>query len=101
MPDGTVYFDVGRTVRKEGAGYNSPHAIHAIGIGCQVKYARELVYADGVDLDNIEASQPVGVTCRLCERHDCEQRVMPALQFPIKINENVRGISSYGPVPEE
>ena len=46
-------------------------------MGCEVRYAREMVYADGIDLDNLDAAVPVGVTCRLCERMDCQQRAFP------------------------
>jgi predicted transcriptional regulator len=56
------------------------------------------VYAEGVDLDNREAAVPVGVTCRLCERMDCEQRAFPPLQHPLSLDENVRGLSFYAPV---
>ena len=68
-----------------------------IGLGCDVAHARELVYADGVDLENRDAVVPVGVTCRLCERIDCEQRAFPALQHPLQVDENVRGASFYAP----
>ena len=99
MPDGSVFFWVARTIRKEAAGYHSPHTVFAVGIGCDVRDARQLVYTDGVDIDNRKAAVPVGVTCRLCERMDCEQRAFPALQHPLKIDEHVRGVSFYAPVP--
>lgn len=98
MPDGTTYFWVARTLRKHTGGYHAPLSVLAIGMGCDVRYARELVYSDGVDLESREAVVPVGVTCRLCERTDCEQRAFPALQYPIQVNENVRGLSFYAPV---
>jgi hypothetical protein len=72
-----------------------------VGIGCEARFARELVYADGIDVDNDEAVMPVGVTCRLCEHHDCEQRVFPPLQHPLKVDENVRGVNFFGPVPRK
>ena len=34
------------------------------------------------------------------EHHDCEQRVFPPLQHPLKVDENVRGVSFFGPVPK-
>ena len=98
MPDGTTYFWVARALRKGSGGYHAPHTMFAIGLGCEVRHARELVYADGVDLGNREAVVPVGITCRLCERMDCEQRAFPALQQPLKVDENVRGVSFYAPV---
>jgi predicted transcriptional regulator len=85
MPDGGAYFCIARTV-------------HADSLGCPVSRARELVYSDGLDLDNADGFVPVGVTCRLCERTDCEQRAFPSLRHPLKINENVRGVSLYATV---
>ncbi len=98
MPDGTTYFWVARSVRKEGGGYHAPHTTLAVGLGCEVSHARRLVYADGVDLESREAVVPVGLTCRLCERADCEQRAFPAIQHPLRVDENVRGVSFYAPV---
>jgi predicted transcriptional regulator/transcriptional regulator with XRE-family HTH domain len=100
MPDGAVYFCIARTVRSDRGGYNVPHTVQAIGMGCEVSYARELIYAEGVDLENLSAAVPVGVTCRLCEHLDCEQRAFPALQHPLRIDENVRGVSFFAPVPQ-
>ncbi|HTP50813.1 MAG TPA: short-chain fatty acyl-CoA regulator family protein [Anaeromyxobacteraceae bacterium] len=100
MPDGTSYFWVARTVQKEGGGYHAPRTLLAVAIGCEVSHARKLVYADGVDLDSREAVVPVGLTCRLCERTDCEQRAFPPIQHPLKVQENVRGVSFFAPVGE-
>ena len=98
MPDGTTYFWIARTVNRQGGGYHAPRSTVAIGLGCEVAHARSLVYADGVALDSREAVVPVGLTCRLCERMDCEQRAFPPLQHPLQVNENVRGVSFYAPV---
>jgi predicted transcriptional regulator len=57
-----------------------------------------MVYSDGVDLENLDTATPVGVTCRVCERTDCEQRAFPSLRHPLQVNENVRAASLYTPV---
>jgi predicted transcriptional regulator/transcriptional regulator with XRE-family HTH domain len=101
MPDGNVYFCIARTVRSDRGGYLAPHNVQAIGLGCDVRYARALVYADGIDVDNPNTAVPVGVTCRICEHLDCEQRAFPALTHPLRIDENVRGVSFYAPVEPE
>lgn len=98
MPDGQNYFCIARTIRSDRGGYNVPHTVHAIGMGCPIERAREMVYADGVDIDNADAAVPVGVTCRLCEHLDCPQRAFPPLLHPLRIQENVRGVSFYSPV---
>ena len=97
MPDGTPYFCVARTVRDNSGGYHAPHALHSVGLGCEASHARELVYADGVDLDNLDAAVPIGIACRICERMDCEQRAFPPLHHPLQVDENVRGRSFYAP----
>src|SRR5258707_8483201 len=100
MPDGTAYFCVARTIRKSYGGYATGDSLMAVGIGCPVGDARKLVYADGYDLDNLDAAVPIGTTCRLCERLDCEQRAFPPLQHGFTIDENVRGASFYAPAPQ-
>jgi len=67
-------------------------------MGCEVRYAKHMVYSDGMDLDNQEAPVKVGVTCRLCDHLDCEQRAFPSIRNPLRIEENVRGVSFYAPV---
>lgn len=101
MPDGARHFWMARTVRRESGGFHAPRTVHALALGCEVGYARRLVYADGVDLESPGAVVPVGVTCRLCERMDCEQRAFPPLQHPLRVQEDVRGVAFYAPVESE
>lgn len=96
MPDGTAYFCVARTIRTS-RGFAAGDTMMAVGIGCPVADARKLVYAGGYDLDNLDAAVPIGTTCRMCERLDCEQRAFPALQHGMTIDENVRGRSFFAP----
>lgn len=95
MPDGLAYFCVARTVQKDAGGYHDQSGIYAIGLGCQLQHARELVYADGIDLDAEHAIVPVGVTCRICDRIDCAQRTLPTLHQPLHVDPNTRRITLY------
>jgi hypothetical protein len=97
MPDGNRYFCVARTVERGAAGFHAAHTIHAVGLGCRVDEAAHLVYADGLDLSAKGPALPVGVTCRLCTRMDCEQRAMPPLRSTLTVDEDVRGLSFYAP----
>jgi predicted transcriptional regulator len=97
MEDGEAYFCLARTVPKGRGGYKAPYTIQAIGLGCRIRHARELVYSDGMDTDSLEGAIPVGVTCRLCDRSDCEQRAFPSLRHRTVIDENERGPSVYAP----
>jgi predicted transcriptional regulator/DNA-binding XRE family transcriptional regulator len=97
MPDGVTYFCIARTVHKDAGGFHAQQPVQAIGLGCQVQHARELVYADGMNLEELGTATPVGVTCRTCERIDCDQRAFPSLRHPLHVDENVRGMSIYAP----
>lgn len=101
MPDGTVYFCIARTVQRAHGGWNAPHTVYSVGLGCEVRFARRMVYSDGIDLDHLDAATPVGTTCRTCERMSCEQRVFPPVQHPLQIDENERGMSFFAPVSSQ
>jgi XRE family transcriptional regulator, fatty acid utilization regulator len=45
------------------------------------------------------SATPIGINCRLCERHDCPQRALPPLSKPLVVDESRRGLSpfNFGP----
>ena len=47
-----------------------------------------------------DAIVPVGPSCRLCDRLDCEQRAFPPLLHPLQVNEQLRGVSFYAPLTQ-
>jgi predicted transcriptional regulator/transcriptional regulator with XRE-family HTH domain len=77
MPDGTRFFGIARTTRRGGGGFRSPRKLFAIGLGCELSHARELVYADGIDPQQPRDVVPIGPGCRVCPRADCVQRAFP------------------------
>jgi predicted transcriptional regulator/transcriptional regulator with XRE-family HTH domain len=77
LPDGSSYFMIARSVTKPAGSYHEPQTHYSIALGCETSRAREFVYSDGLDLDNPDVAVPVGITCRLCERHNCPQRAFP------------------------
>lgn len=95
MPDKESYFCIARTVTTGTGGYGAPQSFLSIGLGCEIGHARELVYADGIDLDNPDRGIPAGTQCRTCERMDCRQRAFPPVYHRLNIDENVRGLSAY------
>ena len=80
MPDGATYFSFARAVRAEEPEMAGSPRFSAIELGCDVSFARDIVYADGLELGAGAAAVPVGTTCRLCERVDCPARVLPPLR---------------------
>ncbi|TNE61422.1 MAG: helix-turn-helix domain-containing protein [Alphaproteobacteria bacterium] len=99
MPDETTYFSVARTVRRVSALFGEPEQQLAIGLGCDIAYARDLVYAKGHNLETPDAT-PIGPNCRLCERPNCAQRAHPPLTKNILLDERSRGLSAYRFSPE-
>ncbi|MDT0447715.1 short-chain fatty acyl-CoA regulator family protein [Streptomyces hesseae] len=77
MPDGKRYFWIARTVTRGGFGHRAARADFAIALGCELRHAGRLVYAEGVALDDSRAATPIGLGCRICERRDCAQRARP------------------------
>lgn len=75
MPDGVRYVCLAKGVVKPSGAYLQPDRRYALGLGCEVKYAENLVYAAGLDLAG--PATKIGVSCRICERNDCPQRAFP------------------------
>ena len=67
----------------------------SLGLGCDVRHASEIVYADGLNLADPQLITPIGVSCRTRPRTDCAERAMPSLSQKLNIDENVRGPSTY------
>ncbi|QBF32861.1 short-chain fatty acyl-CoA regulator family protein [Thalassococcus sp. S3] len=94
-PDGVRYISLARDVSKSGGSYGAPVRRYAIALGCEVKHAGSLVYADNLDISNASAFEPIGISCRICERKLCHQRSVPPLERQLNINTNRRDILPY------
>jgi hypothetical protein len=94
-PDGMRYVILARDVSKSGGAWGTPTRRFAISLGCEVSHAPQLVYADGLDLDRDEAFQPIGISCRICERANCHQRSVPPLERPLSVDPDHRGTLPY------
>lgn len=94
-PDGVRYLCLATEVSKGGRGFRAAQRRYAIAVGCEVTHARDFVYADDLDLDNRAAFDPIGISCRICERASCAQRAMPPLKRRLVIDRNLRGPVPY------
>jgi predicted transcriptional regulator len=82
-------------VSKPGGHYGAPVRRYAIALGCEVAHAAQLVYADGQDLARDDAFEPIGISCRICERTNCHQRSVPPLERRLTIAPHHRGTLPY------
>ncbi|MFC3615154.1 short-chain fatty acyl-CoA regulator family protein [Lutimaribacter marinistellae] len=94
-PDGVRYISLARDVSKMGGSFGAPVRRYAIALGCETRHADALVYADGLDIDNAAAYEPIGISCRICERTNCHQRSVPPLERRLTIDTNLRGTLPY------
>ncbi|SFS03273.1 helix-turn-helix domain-containing protein [Yoonia litorea] len=94
-PDGARYFCLARDVSKSGGAYHTPTRRYAIGLGCEVRHAGALVYADHMDIHSAEAYAPIGISCRICERRNCHQRSVPPLERQLRVDPDTRGLLPY------
>jgi len=94
-PEGDRYFCLARDVSKSGGAFEAPTRRYAIGLGVEVKHASALVYADNLDTTNPAAFEPIGISCRICERKNCHQRSVPPLEHKLSVDENARGVLPY------
>jgi predicted transcriptional regulator len=94
-PDGARYICLARDVSKPGGSFQAPVRRYAIGLGCDVRHAAKLVYADDLDMAKPNAFEPIGISCRICERKDCHQRSVPPLERRLTVDPDRRGVLPY------
>ena len=95
MPDGKTYFCIARAFEKGIEKHGMPKSFVSIGLGCDLQYAKELTYSEGMDLQNKRLETPIGVSCRICPRMDCQQRAFPPIDKDLKLDITYRGTSPY------
>ncbi|MDV6013532.1 short-chain fatty acyl-CoA regulator family protein [Haloechinothrix sp. LS1_15] len=100
MPDGKRYFWIARTVFRNIGGYGSPGKIFSVGLGCELRHARRLIYSTGLDLDDNSAATPIGMGCKVCERLACPQRAFPTIGKQLTVDENTSTFVPYPAVPK-
>jgi XRE family transcriptional regulator, fatty acid utilization regulator len=94
LTDGSQWFSIARTVRRSLTPWGAIEPRFAIGLGCEIKYARRLVYAKRLDFNALDAT-PIGINCRLCDRPACPQRAAPPAMRPMLVDESMRSISPF------
>ncbi|ETA52904.1 helix-turn-helix domain-containing protein [Ponticoccus alexandrii] len=94
-PDGVRYILLARDVSKTGGHFGAPVRRYAIALGCEVRHAAGLVYADDMDFTRAASFEPIGISCRICERTHCHQRSVPPLEKHLSIDPDRRDTLPY------
>jgi XRE family transcriptional regulator, fatty acid utilization regulator len=93
-PDGRLFFTIGRTVERAVRLDPREDSQLAIGLGCDVKYAPRILYADGLDLREPQVT-PIGPACAICPRIRCPQRAAAPGGRTLTVNEMQKTVSPY------
>ena len=97
-PHGQRFFTISRTIERPIRPDLRDDALLAVGLGCDVKHAHRIAYADGLDLVDTQAT-PVGPACAICPRLQCAYRATPPAGRMLAVEENRKSISPYPFVP--
>jgi hypothetical protein len=93
-PDGERFFTISRTVERAVRLDPRESSQLAIGLGCDVKYAPRILYADGQDLAKPLVT-PIGPACAICPRIHCPQRAAAPVGRTLAVRETEKTISPY------
>ncbi|MGJ8594491.1 helix-turn-helix domain-containing protein [Sulfitobacter sp.] len=94
-PDGVRYISIARDISKSAGRFGAPTRRFALALGCEVRHASQLVYADGLDLSRDSAFEPIGISCRICDRKNCHQRSVPPLERNLVVDPDRRDVLPY------
>lgn len=92
-PDGARYVIMAKGLVKPSASYDRPPRRYAVALGCEESDGSAFVYADGLRPGG--AATPIGTSCRICPRSDCDQRAFPPAAGDIRIDPDLRGAVPY------
>ena len=94
-PDGVRYVSMAKGLVKPSGSYARSPRRYAVALGCEIEHAGNFIYADGLDLASRAAAAPIGISCRLCPRDNCDQRAFPPADRAITIDPHVRQVVPY------
>ena len=102
MPDGSSYFCFAKVTPAPVQGSLVRGTVYSIGLGTHADNAKLLVYADEVPFTSAQELRkmaiPTGITCRFCERTDCNQRAAPSYKFRYAVDEYTKKDNFFSPL---
>lgn len=89
LTDGAAFLCFAQTVERPALRWGEPAPIRAVAMGCDIRRATEVCYADGIDLERARIG--IGLSCRLCDRQDCRSRAFPPLAHRLLLDPDSSG----------
>ncbi|MBC7159007.1 MAG: DUF2083 domain-containing protein [Porphyrobacter sp.] len=94
-PDGVRYVSMAKGIVKPSTSYHRRSRRYAVALGCEVGQADSFVYGDELDLTGASSATPIGISCRICPRADCEQRAFPPAGRSLMVDPDQRSVVAY------
>jgi hypothetical protein len=96
-PDGARYVSMAKGLVKPSGRFDRLARRYAVVLGCEAIHAADFVYADAIDrgASGAGAPTPIGISCRLCPRADCDQRAFPPSDRTIAVDPDIRRVVPY------
>jgi predicted transcriptional regulator/DNA-binding XRE family transcriptional regulator len=94
MPDHSQFFVFSRTVDRPTWERHAQDNRLAVAMGCAIRYAPEIGYAEGFSMTNARMTQ-IGINCRICPRASCDQRAHQAAIQTQPVDALRRGVTRF------
>ena len=94
-PDGVRYVSMAKGLVKPSGSHARAPRRYAVALGCEIEHARDFIYADGLDPSSPHTATPIGISCRICPRLDCDQRAFPPSDRAIIVDPHKRDVVPY------
>jgi predicted transcriptional regulator/DNA-binding XRE family transcriptional regulator len=97
MPDGTSYFCFAKVQLQPTEGSIVRGTAYSIGLGTHAENAKYLAY--GLPTTDLRKDAvPSGISCRFCERTDCNQRAAASYRFAFSFDEYTKKDCFFSPL---
>jgi XRE family transcriptional regulator, fatty acid utilization regulator len=97
FPDGSTYFCFAKVQLQPVEGSIVRGTAYSIGLGTHAENAKYLAY--GLPTTDLKREAvPSGVTCRFCERTDCNQRAAASYRFAFAVDEYTKKDCFFSPL---
>lgn len=97
MPDGSTYFCFAKVQMQPVEGSIVRGTAYSIGLGTHAENAKYLAY--GLPTHDVRKDAvPTGISCRFCERTDCNQRAAASYRFAFAFDEYTKKDCFFSPL---
>ena len=97
MPDGARYVSMAKgLVKATAAAIDRAARRYAVVLGCEVEHAGDVRLCRRSRPRRADSATPIGTSCRICPRRDCDQRAFPPAGRELLVDPDRRSIVPYG-----